>query len=175
MAATSAERQRRYRAHKAGDHSGCDPARCDGTGVTVSRVTDAPRNADGPRVPRLGRRGRWLWGELAEKANPAPSERVLIEEACRLVDRLDRLDAISNGKDRAWLVVEVSDDGTEVTVVVDKVLSEARQQQLALKQILGELRQASAGGKQGASRDGGSIVDQLAARRTARLADAAGS
>jgi ribosome recycling factor len=68
---------------------------------------------------------------------------VLIEEACRLVDRLDRLDAIVNGAERSWLKLEYADDGVEVTVVVDKVLTEARQQQIALKQIVAELRQAA--------------------------------
>lgn len=122
--------------------------------------------------------GRWLWRELVEKGSPSPSERVLIVEACRLVDRLDRLDAISNGKDRAWLQLseELGDvtDG-QVTVIVDKVLAEARQQQTTLKQLIAELRQATSGTAPAAQGQGGSFLDQLAARRKARLADAAGS
>jgi F0F1-type ATP synthase epsilon subunit len=116
-----------------------------------------------------------LWQELVEKGNPAPAERVLIAEACRLADRLDRLDAISNGKDRAWLQIseEIADvtDG-QVTVIVDKVLTEARQQQATLKQIIAELRQAGASAP--AAGQGGSILDQLAARRAQRRSNAAG-
>ncbi|MCU1659303.1 MAG: hypothetical protein JWO57_3959 [Pseudonocardiales bacterium] len=182
MGGTDAERQRRHRAHKRGDHSLCDPDRCRPEAVTapVTPVTAAPASSDtGPSTPRLRARGRWLWNELVEKGNPGPAERVLIEESCRLADRLDRLDAISNGKDRAWLLIseEIGDvtDG-QITVIVDKVLSEARQQQLALKQLLGELRQAAAGAAPASGQgQGGSFRDQLAARRAQRLADAAGS
>jgi len=129
-------------------------------------------------MPRLRARGRWLWRELVEKGKPGPVERVLIEETCRLVDRLDRLDAISNGKDRAWLQIsdEIGDVDGQVTVIVDKVLGEVRQQQTTLKQMVAELRQAAAGGAPTSGQgQGGSFLDQLAARRAQRLADAAGS
>lgn len=183
MGDTAADRQRRHRAHKRGDHSLCSPERCDQTTVTASVTRDSPPTSHfGPPeapVPRLRARGRWLWQELVEKGNPSPAERVLIAEACRLADRLDRLDAISNGRDRAWL--QISDDldavavDGQVTVIVDKVLAEARQQQATLKQILGELRQAASGTPSAVNGPGGSFLDQLAARRKARLADAAGS
>lgn len=96
--------------------------------------------------------------------------RAVLEEACRLVDRLDRLDAILHGRDRAWLSLELGDDG-EVQVIVDKLLSESRQQQLALKQLAAEVRAAGGDSKPAT---GGGILDQLAARRKARLADATG-
>jgi len=169
MADSPAERQRRYRAHKRGDHSLCDPKRCDGTAVTASR-SGVTRDGDAQR-PRLRARGRRLWDEMSGDSLSG-ARRVLLEEACRLVDRLDRLDAILNGRDRAWLTLEVADDGTEITVVVDKVLSEARQQQLALKQLAAELRQGADGSDE--QDQGGSILDQLAAQRAKRLANAAG-
>ncbi len=75
---------------------------------------------------------------------PGPAEVVLIEEACRLADRLDKLDAILGGRDKAWITVQLPDDGAVAEVVVDKALSEARQQQIALKQLLAELRAAKA-------------------------------
>ncbi|MGW3808844.1 hypothetical protein [Micromonospora sp. NPDC005113] len=114
-------------------------------------------------------RGRRLWDEEGGD-ELAGARRVVLEEACRLVDRLDRLDAIVNGRDRAWLTLELDDAG-EITVVVDKLLSESRQQQLALKQLAGELR---AGGATAKPATGGSILDQLAARREKRLSDSAG-
>ncbi|MEU5549216.1 hypothetical protein ABZ738_05555 [Micromonospora sp. NPDC047793] len=142
----------------------CDPTRCDGTTPVTSQSQPSA-----PDRPRLRSRGRRLWedegGDTLTGAN-----RVVLEEACRLVDRLDRLDAILNGRDRSWLSLEMGDDG-EVQVVVDKVLSESRQQQLALKQLAAELRAAGGAGKPAT---GGGILDEIAARRKARLADASG-
>lgn len=157
---TNAERQRRHRRHKAGDHSECDPRRCDDA---VTPVVTRPAER------RLGLRGRRLWEEEGGDGL-AGARRVVLEEACRLVDRLDRLDAILAGRDRVWLSLEVGDDG-EVQVVVDKVLSESRQQQLALKQLSAELR---ASGGDTKPKTGGGILDEIAARRKARIADAAG-
>lgn len=157
---TNAERQRRHRRHKGGDHSLCDPKRCDD--VVTPVVTRPPDR-------RLGPRGRRLWEDEGGDGLTGIRRNVL-EEACRLVDRLDRLDAIVNGRDRSWLTLELDDDG-QVTVVVDKLLSESRQQQLALKQLAGEIR---AGGGAVKPATGGSILDQLAARRAQRLANPAG-
>lgn len=100
----------------------------------------------------------------------SPAERVLLEEACRLADRLDRLDAILRGDLDAWMRFRASDDGAEVTVVVDRVLSEARQQQLALRQVLAELRQSRAGAKQLARRGAGAAT-RLSAGKGGTVAD----
>lgn len=135
MALTNAERQRRYRAHRAGDHSTCDPLRCNGE-TPVTAVTSQ-------RPPRLAQRGRRLWDDMKGAELPA-GRRELLEEACRLVDRLDQLDAALRGR-APWLEFRLGElsDVIEVTVVVDGALSEARQQQLALKQVLAELRAAA--------------------------------
>jgi hypothetical protein len=130
---TAAQRQRRYRAHKQGDHSLCAPGRPECVTVTASVTRDAPRG------PRLRARGQRMWDQLVGDDDPIEVV-VLVEEICRLADRLDRLDAIVNGRDRAWLTLEVPDDGTAMTVVVDKVLTEARQQQTTFKTLLAELR-----------------------------------
>lgn len=163
MAVTpAAERQRRSRAHRKGDHHLCDPSRCDGT---------TPVTPSQHRPPRLSARGRRLWADLGGD-QLAGGRRVLAEEACRLADRLDRLDALLTGNADAWLRFTVDEGGSEVTVVVDKALSEARQQQIALKQVLAELRQAAPAAPEVPAE--GSVRDQLAARRAQRLADAAG-
>lgn len=154
---TNAERQRRHRRHKAGDHSLCDPERCEDA---VTPLVTAERWF------RAG--GRRLWDEMGGKALTG-SRRVLLEQACRIVDRLDRLEAILNGRDRSWLTLDLGDDG-ELTLSVDKLLGESRQQATALKQILAELRQGADAESQTA---GGGALDQLAARRAARLANAA--
>jgi hypothetical protein len=129
-----------------------------------------------PRAPQhLGTRGRRLWRELLAEGKPRPAQLVLIEEACRIADRLDRLDAVLRGDEDAWARLLVDEDGGEITVKVDSVLSEARQHATALKQIVAELRQSAAGATAAAtSGQGGGIRDQLAARRQKRLADSAG-
>lgn len=94
-----------------------------------------------PRSPAgLAVKGRRLWRELCELHEFEPAERVLLEEACRIADRLDRLDALLVGSADAWLRFQVSEDGAEVRVVVNGALSEARQQANVLKQIVAALR-----------------------------------
>lgn len=121
-----------------------------------------------------------MWDQLVSDDDPVEVV-ALVEEICRCADRLDRLDAIVNGRDRAWLTLEVDDVG-EVTVVVDRVLAEARQQQTTFKALLAELRAIrSASAKTGRSRapqssskGGGAGVADLAARIAARRGSAAG-
>ncbi|MEW2474621.1 hypothetical protein AB0875_12600 [Micromonospora gifhornensis] len=174
---TGAERQRRYRAHKQGDHSLCPPGRQDCVTVTSS---PSAVTRDTPRGPRLRARGQRMWDQLVGDDDPVEVV-ALVEEICRTADRLDRLDAIVNGRDRAWLTLEVDDVG-EVTVVVDKVLGEARQQQMTFKGLLAELRAIrGASAKSPAGRrapkevsgvGGGGITDLTA--RIARRAQPAG-
>lgn len=166
MGATDAERQRRSRRHKAGDHSVCRPVTCPDASGQPS-VTPVTPDRDPSRHETRGQR---LWRELTASGEPSPARRVLMEEACRIADRLDRLDALLTGESDAWARFTVSDDGAEVTVTVDKALAEARQQQLALRAIVAELRQGQAEQPQ----QGGGILDQLAARRAARRTGAAG-
>ena len=80
-----------------------------------------------------------------------PSGFVVLGEACRVIDRLDRLSAALNGQGREWL--KLSEDAevlggahgkVRVDVVVDGLLSEGRQQQLALKTLLAQLGLAKA-------------------------------
>lgn len=120
-----------------------------------------------------------MWDQLVTDSDPVEVV-ALVEEICRTADRLDRLDAIVNGRDRAWLTLEVDDVG-EVTVVVDKVLGEARQQQMAFKGLLGELRamrgasaKTAGRGRQVQSSKGGAGVTDIAARIAARRRGAAG-
>lgn len=157
MGLSAAERQRRSRAHRRGDHSLCDRQRCE-QGLSRPAEPDVTGDAVTPPAVRLRSRGLRLWRELTAEGEPPPLERVLIEEACRLADRLDRFDGIVNGRDRSWLTLELDDLGDGAEVVVDKVLAEARQQQVAFKQLLAELRQsrsATAGATGGVRRGAG--------------------
>lgn len=83
---TGAERQRRYYRHHKGDHSLCDPARrCE----AVEAVTLAEAAAD--PEPGRGERARALWDDLAEQVAHDVMARLQLEEACRVLDRLDLL------------------------------------------------------------------------------------
>lgn len=66
-------------------------------------------------------RGERLWSELTEAHDLDPSQQVILQEACRCADRLDALDARINAGE-------------------DDLLSEARQQQNVMKQLLVSLR-----------------------------------
>lgn len=86
----------------------------------------------------LETRGRRLWAAVLELHDLGPAEVVLLEEACRLTDRLDRLDRVLIGK--AEMLRAVTNDEGDVRLVVDSALSEARQQANVLKQLLTSLR-----------------------------------
>ncbi|MCX4474824.1 hypothetical protein OOK41_31685 [Micromonospora sp. NBC_01655] len=139
------------------------------------------------RPPDLGTRGRRVWQQVHDEGPELkPAERVLLEEACRTADRLDVLDRILRGDEDSWMTFQaMSEDGDVVRVVLNNALAEARQQQVALKQLLAELRQSRAGvvggGRSGTPRrpaasategGGGGITDLTA--RIARRAQPAG-
>lgn len=98
-------------------------------------------------------RGLLLWEAVTESAKIDASGLILLGEACRIIDRLDRLSDALNGAGRDWLKISddvedyvTSDDHRKLTikVVVDGLLSEARQQQLAYKTIMTQLKLATA-------------------------------
>lgn len=86
----------------------------------------------------LGVRGQRLWDAYAEQVD---GERglVLLEEAARIADRLDRLDALLTGDDEVWarLVHDLRTDSYELRI--DSALIEARQQASVLRQVLASL------------------------------------
>jgi hypothetical protein len=156
---SSADRQRRLRErrrrHATGDHDLCIEGRCeakpapdietsgDGEAGVTRDVTDTPKNSPShrPLPADLGARGRRLWDEMST-LKLGPAHVLLLERACRKADRLERMDAQLRGRD--WLdVVEVPNaDGAVVQLVVDKLLSEVRQTEVALKLDVAELRHA---------------------------------
>lgn len=166
MAESAAERQRRYRRHKAGDHALCIPGRCPAVTPTVTRD-------DEPEGVTLGPSGQRLWAAMTDAGQLPPMQAVLLLEACRIADRLDKLDSQLRGED--WLRFDVDETGAEVTVIVDRVLSEARQQATALKQIVAELRQTTGRAKQQPAADAkGAGIADLTARIAARRASPTG-
>lgn len=182
MADTAAERARRARRHKRGDHSLCDPARrCEL--VEQAEANDAVA-ASVERVEvtgsRYGPRGQALHDALAGEDWLGALQRQLLDEACRLADRLDRLDAALESKG-TWLRYEATDGG-DVVITIDSVLSETRQQAMAFRSLIAELDKAAtraakpskpaAPGMQPSKKGGG--IGDLTAKIAARRAGSAG-
>lgn len=130
----------------------------------------------------LGERGLALW--QAMKSDDVARD-ALVLEAARLTDRLDELDSVIQGKGVLNLMQfrvlnrEFEEHGEALSIDVEvkfqNVLSEARQQQLALANVMGKLglkatdagaADQSAEPKQAAA----TPDDMLAARRAGREA-----
>lgn len=86
-------------------------------------------------VEEFGTSGQALWSHLHVDGDSTDTT-VLVREACRIADRLDRL-AEAAGGDGLFDLVEKRDG--VVQVVVDSALSEARQQANALRLILNDI------------------------------------
>lgn len=81
-----------------------------------------------------------MWKDLHELAEMNGAEEAVAEEACRIKDRLDQLDVILTDPEASWLRFRMNDEATEVTVSIDSVLSESRQQANVFKQLIAALR-----------------------------------
>lgn len=179
MTSTNAERQRRYRLHKAGDHSECSPDRaCRAKGEPA----ETPVTGSG-----YGPGGDRLWRELGGERLDGGT-RVLAIEACRMVDRLDRLHEMLAVPTHEWMFVVKDPQSGSLVLLIDKVVAEARLMATALKAILAELRQrpdadvgadpapapspTPAPAPEATPEAEVEYGDQLAARRAARIADA---
>lgn len=91
-----------------------------------------PRAAVYPKG--LAVRGKRLWREVLEiRPSLGPGERVLLEEACRLTDRLEALNLVISGSTVPEFETR---DGQRYTVVVDAAQQEARLSTIALRQVM---------------------------------------
>lgn len=182
MADSPALRARRARRHRRGDHSDCDPARrCEsreqgkvlealerpGPPDPVDLVPAGQRKGD---APPYGPRGAALREAFADAPFNA-LQRLLLDEAARMADRLDRLDEALRNRG-TWMRIEV-DDGGEIVVHIDSVLAEARQQATALRGIVAELVKALPRAAEQEPARGGALAD-LSARIAARRGTSAG-
>lgn len=163
--AKAAERARRYRRHRQGDHSLCLIGNCSAvTPVTVTETVTAelPVTPPGPRgeVGGLGDRGQKLWDDMTASWKPSPVHREQLLELCRMADRLEKLDRQLKGEDwlRFW---SRTDDGSEITVYVDKVLSEARELAGAFHRLGLDLVKAAGAVKPSGTKGGGKLASVL--------------
>jgi hypothetical protein len=89
----------------------------------------------------LGVRGSALWDVLTSEKTWDAAGSVLLGEACRTVDRLEKLDQLLRREIGAWAeIVEDFDHGRrEIHLEIDDALAESRQQQGSLLQLLTKL------------------------------------
>lgn len=153
----------RAEAHEAGDHSQCRPDQCEAARPAVADpVAAGSDGADGdaeegvtrdvtvppgnpvshrPSPAGLGERGQRLWDEMAGLLL-GPAHVLLLERCCRKADRLEEMDEARRGRGWIHLVEVPKTGGAVVEVRVDKLLSEIRQTEIALKLDVAELRHA---------------------------------
>lgn len=118
-------------------------------------------------------RGQALWDALAPSLDTA--RRILLDEACRLTDRLDALARLMAGDGETWAWIRAGrDDDAPSQLVINSAMSEARMTATVLRQIVSELSPSAANGDAVPAADG-SVSDDLAKRRASRLAEAAAS
>lgn len=141
----------------------CDPLRkCVAASLPLEQQQVAAERGFGPR-------GAELWSAM-EGLELGPAHRVLLVEACRLADRLDRFDRVLTGG--KWFF-DRRDDDDRVEVVIDAVLSEARQHAQALKALVSELEpRPKVGSSPVPQVNGGAGIADLAARIAARRSGA---
>jgi hypothetical protein len=108
-----------------------------------------------------------MWDALTEGREFDAAWRVLIEEACRIADRLDQLHALLSGDIESWARIEKKFSGSDriIELVFDDALAEARQQANTLRQIVTSLKLGQASEKSSGKR---SALDDLAAKRAGR-------
>lgn len=111
---------------------------------------------------------------MADAAAADASVAVMVEEACRIIDRLAHIHDVETGKSE-WIRLlhfRMGDDLETVHVSIDHVLSEARQQATALKTIMTHLGVGKA--DLSASQKVVDPIDEIARRRAHRAAGVAG-
>lgn len=107
---------------------------------------------------------------LAGLSGPAHA---LAEEACRIKARLDRLDLLITGDEASWYDLRLEAANADVAeVTINRPLAEARQQALALRAVLAELRAVQ--GKTEPAAPTVDAADDLAGKREAKRRAAGG-
>lgn len=110
----------------------------------TAQVVAHPRR---PKAPaKLGARGRRLWDEVLASYRLRPDELVLLVDACREVDLIDRMERELD-RDGELLV-----RGSMGQQVAHPLLAELRQHRAALKQLLAALHLPDESGREAASR-----------------------
>lgn len=141
--------------------------------VLVDGPDTDERGASGDRPAYLKKQGRALWDEITAAYDLDAGAKVILGEACRMRDRLERFSAALSIESTLWFELgdpeEMRTGDVQMQVVVNSMVGEARQMQAAVATALakiGVLKQAAA------KATGPSPQDQLEQKRKERLAAA---
>lgn len=85
----------------------------------------------------LGARGLRLWKSIATGRKLTEIEQQNLVEACRIADRLEKLDELVRGDEDAWFRLKLprTDEGA-VEVLINDPMKEARMHAAALRQLI---------------------------------------
>lgn len=119
----------------------------------VSRETSTPSYRPPSAPAGLGTGGRKLWREIVKVHELDAAQQVQLLEACRMKDRLDRMDAVLRGDVDYWMTLD-ADRFDNVEVSVSPLVDKANQTANMLKQLLAALRLPDAAGKRPQQRGG---------------------
>lgn len=96
------------------------------------------QEVDVNKPDKLDDKGSLLWDDVTGLYEFDPAGYQILEDICRTVDIIDRLTRKIKAPHHEWVRMvedlQYHGDGTKVLVVVDSVLTEIRQQRLALLQ-----------------------------------------
>lgn len=148
--------------------------------VEVVAQEHLDRDPSLPEAPSFLRaKGRGLWDSVNRDFDLNPAGQALLGEACRTVDRLERMAAALSSRSTMWFELEPSmaeqelDAAPEFNVVVNGMIGEARQLQNVLRSTLKELGVTGVTAKAEDESSRVSLTDELKRRRQERLARAA--
>ena len=94
----------------------------------------------------FGPGGAALWQAVTEAHELDETQRVQLVEACRMKDRLDKMDELLRGNIAAWATIEHYEGNTSV-LVISSVLDKANATANAMKQLIAAMRLPDAAGK----------------------------
>ncbi len=139
-------------------------------------MTEEPSIDEALKPSGLGARGEALWRSLGGHTTTDGARAVLIAEACRLADQLDKLDQIITGDDATWLQLEIP-EGRPIKLVIpiQAAIAERRQSVTVFRHVLGQLWNVGtpAGEVAGSGSPKEVTVDDLEQKRAQRRAAAA--
>jgi hypothetical protein len=172
--AANREYQRKYRAGEVrhrGESRAKKRAKEEEAGaVLVDGPVATDRGADGDRPAFLKKQGRALWDEITSDYDLDVGAKVILGEACRMRDRLERFSAALSIESTLWFELgdpeEQRSGDVQVQVVVNSMIGEARQMQAAVATALSKIGVLQAGKKKGGE---GGMLDQLAKKRQERM------
>lgn len=121
-----------------------------------------------PAAPEgLGPRGRSMWAQMTENRKSDAAWLMLLHEACRMLDRMDKMDRLLSGDIESWARIELPDlDGKPCILIFDDALAESRQYANTFRQILVTLKVGMS--EAGAEKKEGDPLDEFTRLRAER-------